>query len=88
MKQYIIILLCLVTTAIVVVSCANIASPDGGRYDEEPPVLVGAKPELGAINVNKKKMSIKFNEFIKLENASENVIISPPQIESANVRAD
>ena len=29
-----------------------------------------------------------FNEFVKLENANEKVIVSPPQIEPANVRAD
>lgn len=78
----------MVFTTMAVVSCANIGSPDGGRYDEEPPYVVSATPAQNATNVSKKKANILFNEFIKLENASENVMVSPPQIESANVRAD
>lgn len=70
-----------------IVSCANIGSPDGGRYDEEPPEVVSAIPADRAVNVDKQKISILFNEFIKLTNASEKVVISPPQLEVANVRA-
>lgn len=70
-----------------IVSCANIGSPDGGRYDEEPPEVVSAIPVDRAVNVDKQKISILFNEFVKLTNASEKVVISPPQLEVANVRA-
>lgn len=70
-----------------IVSCANIGSPDGGRYDEEPPEVVSAIPADRAVNVDKQKISILFNEFVKLTNASEKVVISPPQLEVANVRA-
>lgn len=69
-------------------ACASIGNPDGGRYDEEPPVVVSCSPADKATGVDKKKISILFNEFIKLENAYEKVVISPPQIEAANVRAD
>ncbi len=68
-------------------SCANIGSPDGGRYDEEPPVVVSSSPANKAVNNKSKKISIKFNEYIKLESASEKVVISPPQMEQPNVRA-
>lgn len=71
-----------------IVSCANIGSPDGGRYDEEPPVVMGASPADKAVNVSTPKISILFNEFVKLSNANEKVVISPPQLEAANVRAD
>lgn len=78
----------MVFTAMAVVSCANIGSPDGGRFDENPPFVVSASPAQKATNVTRKKASILFNEFIKLTNASEKVMVSPPQLESANVRAD
>lgn len=69
-------------------ACASIGNPDGGRYDETPPKVVLCTPTDRAINSDKKKISILFNEFIKLENANEKVIVSPPQIEAANIRAD
>ncbi|MCD8302376.1 MAG: Ig-like domain-containing protein [Prevotellaceae bacterium] len=70
-----------------VCSCANIGSPDGGRYDEEPPEVVGSSPDNKAVNVTGKKIKIQFNEYVNLESASEKVIISPPQIEMPNIRA-
>lgn len=70
------------------IACASIGNPDGGRYDEEPPVVVQCFPKDKSTKNDKKKLSILFNEFVKLENANEKVVVSPPQIESANVRAD
>lgn len=67
-------------------ACASTGSPDGGPYDEEPPKFVRATPEPNATNNTRKKISIEFDEFIKLENASEKVIISPPQKESPEVK--
>ena len=68
-------------------SCANIGNPDGGPYDEEPPRVVQCSPEYKSTGNNKKKISILFNEYIKMENASEKVVVSPPQIEMPNIRA-
>ncbi len=73
--------------AMSLLSCANVGSPDGGRYDEEPPEVVRSSPVNNAVNVTGKKISIRFNEYIKLDNPSEKVIISPPQVEQPNVRA-
>ncbi len=78
----------LTVAALIFVACASIGNPDGGRYDEEPPVVVQCFPKDKSTGNNKKKLSILFNEFVKLENASEKVVVSPPQIESANIRAD
>lgn len=72
----------------VLAACASIGNPDGGMYDETPPRVVACYPANGSIRHTSKKMSILFDEYIKLENASEKVIVSPPQVESANVRAD
>lgn len=70
------------------VACASIGSPDGGMYDETPPRVVSSSPADKSTGAKKKKIEILFNEYIKLENASEKVIVSPPQIEPANIRAD
>lgn len=67
-------------------ACASTGSPDGGPYDEDPPKFIRAIPEPNATNNTRKKISIEFDEFIKLENASEKVIISPPQKESPEVK--
>ena len=69
-------------------ACASIGSPDGGPYDEKPPTIVSALPHNQAVQSDKKKISILFNEYIKIENASEKVVVSPPQEEMPNVRAD
>lgn len=71
-----------------VASCASLGSPDGGRYDEEPPVVLGATPANGAVQAKDKKISIWFDEYIKLENANEKVTVSPPQQEPPNIRAE
>lgn len=70
------------------VACASMGTPDGGRYDEEPPKVVGSTPMNGSVNSKGKKINIRFDEYIKLENASEKVVISPPQLEMPNVRAE
>lgn len=69
-------------------SCASIGSPDGGRFDEEPPQVLYATPADHSLHADKKKISIWFNEYIKLENPNEKVTVSPPQIEAPNIRVD
>ena len=69
-------------------ACASIGSPDGGIFDEIPPKVVSCSPEDRSVGVSSRKMQIRFDEFIKLENAYEKVIVSPPQLEAANIRAD
>ena len=69
-----------------IVSCARMGSPDGGWYDDTPPRVVNSSPAEGAVDVKTKKVTINFNEFIKLEDAQSKVIISPPQIEQADIK--
>lgn len=68
-------------------ACASTGTPDGGPYDETPPKFVRATPEPNATNNKRKKVSIEFDEFIKIENPAEKVIISPPQTEAPEVKA-
>ena len=70
----------LVLLTALAVGCASIGSPDGGPYDETPPRFVGSTPTHGALNVTDAKVTLDFDEYIKLEKASEKVVISPPQV--------
>ena len=73
---------------LLIVACASIGSPDGGIYDEIPPKVISSSPADRSISVSARKMQIRFDEYIKLENANEKVIVSPPQLEPANIRAE
>lgn len=68
------------------VACASPGTPDGGPYDETPPRFVSASPRPGATNNLRKRISLEFDEIIKLEKASEKVIVSPPQLEAPEVK--
>ena len=67
-------------------SCARMGSPDGGWYDDDPPKVIGATPEDKGTNVKSKKVTIYFDEFIKLEDATNKVIVSPPQLEMPEIK--
>ena len=66
--------------------CAAVGNPDGGPFDETPPRITNSHPQNGATGVNTRKVTIDFNEFIKLENANEKVVISPPQTEQPEIK--
>ena len=67
--------------------CARMGSPDGGWYDDDPPRVIGSTPAEGATNVATQKIAILFDEYIKLADASQTVIVSPPQLEMPEIKA-
>jgi hypothetical protein len=73
------VLLFALTAALGIHSCANVASPTGGLYDEAPPKMLRAKPDFNALNVTPKKIQIEFDENVKIEKPLEKIIITPPQ---------
>lgn len=77
----------LLLTLTLMAACARMGNPDGGWYDETPPRVVGASPTEKATGVKTRKLHIRFNEFIKIENATENVVVSPPQLETPDIKA-
>ena len=62
------------------IACASIGSPDGGPFDEAPPVFLSSTPAPMALGVKDKRVTLEFDEYIKIEKAAEKVVISPPQI--------
>lgn len=76
------LILCLTVT-----SCARMGQPDGGWYDETPPRVISASPAERAVQMKSKKIYINFNEYIKIENATENVVVSPTQLEEPEIKS-
>ena len=72
---------------VVIYSCANIGSPNGGPYDEDPPKFVSSTPAPNQVNYKGKKIEILFDELIQIDKPSENVIITPPQMELPIIRS-
>lgn len=66
---------CCLTTP---VGCARISHPGGGPKDSLPPILVKTQPAQGALNFKEKRVSIHFNEYVQLKDATKHFLMSPP----------
>ena len=77
---------CLITPMLY--SCAKMGAPDGGWYDETPPHVVGAMPAEKSTHVSKRNIRINFNEFVKIDNPTQNVVVSPPQLEVPEIKGE
>ncbi len=82
--KYILYMVCLFS----IISCARMGQPDGGWYDETPPQIIGSSPLDKATNVKSRKIYIYFNEYIQLDNPTEKVVVSPPQVEAPNIKGE
>lgn len=77
-----------VAIAAALYSCASVGRIEGGPYDETPPRFLSATPAPGSLHSRKRKISIEFDEFIKLEKPNEKVVISPPQVQQPEMKAN
>jgi uncharacterized protein (DUF2141 family) len=68
----------IVLSIVVISGCAKRGSPTGGPVDSIPPVLINASPKINSLNFDSKEIRLTFDEFIKLDNVDEQLIISPP----------
>ena len=84
--KYLFFCLAMLLTAFLAQHCANAVAPTGGPKDETPPKVVGTVPENHSINFNGKKIELTFDEYITLENANQNVLISPPLNEKPDIK--
>lgn len=84
--KYLFYCLSVLLTAFLAQRCANAVAPTGGPKDERPPVVVEAMPENHSVNFIGKKIEITFDEYITLENANQNVMISPPMTEKPDIK--
>ena len=67
-----------VLAAFLLVGCANVVTPSGGPKDVTPPVVLESSPANNSTNFKGKSIHLTFDEFITLNNPSNNVLISPP----------
>ncbi|MBT8261381.1 MAG: Ig-like domain-containing protein [Bacteroidia bacterium] len=59
-------------------NCAKKGRPSGGPRDTIPPIIVRSVPENFTTNFGETEIRIFFDEYIKLKDLGENLIISPP----------
>ncbi|MBQ5663221.1 MAG: Ig-like domain-containing protein [Bacteroidaceae bacterium] len=76
------------TMLLLIAACASMGTPDGGPYDETPPVLLTSTPQVNAKNVKGNKIVLEFDEFIRLQNAYEKIVVSPPQIQQPEIKVN
>ena len=72
----------------VLYSCASIGNPEGGPQDKLPPIFVKSEPEPDALNFNKSKIELSFDEIVTLDDPSNKIIVSPAQTEMPKLTAN
>lgn len=60
------------------VDCAKRGNPEGGARDTIPPVIERTVPENYSTNFDDEEIRIYFDEYIKLKDLQQQLIISPP----------
>lgn len=60
------------------IDCAKRGNPEGGPRDTIPPVIVRSAPENYSTQFKENEIRIHFDEYIKLKNLQQQLIISPP----------
>lgn len=77
--QHYILIFSVVAVTVIMAACASIGRPEGGPRDETPPVFIKSTPMQGETNVKKVKLELLFDENLKIDDASNKVVISPAQ---------
>lgn len=70
-------IICFLVIAFTLYRCANQITPTGGPRDKRPPVLLESKPTNNEKNVKLKSIELTFDEYVKLNNPKEEIMISP-----------
>lgn len=78
MKGKFLYIIFLILFSLSFVDCAKRGNPEGGSRDTIPPIIVNALPENYSTQFKGKEIRIQFNEYIKLKNLQQQLIISPP----------
>lgn len=76
-KHVVLILFLFVTVLLIIQSCAQMASPPGGKKDTLAPKLISTIPVNKSKNYRGKKLELNFNEFINVRNLTQELLITP-----------
>ncbi|MET0463672.1 MAG: Ig-like domain-containing protein [Chitinophagaceae bacterium] len=77
--------LVLITGTVTGPGCANIVPPQGGPKDTLPPVLRRVTPADSSFKFNRDRIDFVFDEYIDLDNAQQNLIMSPMPSSPPNI---
>jgi len=67
-------------------ACATVVAPNGGPKDVTPPQIVSAKPTNYQLRFNTREIKISFDEFVKLNNVNEQLLITPSFKEQPEIK--
>lgn len=85
-KQFFNLILALLISFLMWVSCANPVAPTGGPKDETPPEFLGSEPVNRARNFNTDRIDLVFDEFVVLKDLNQQLLVSPPMEEKLDVK--
>lgn len=68
---------CVILWALILSGCANISAPTGGKKDTRPPKLTVVSPADSQKNVRVTEITLRFDEYVTVSDASKEVIVSP-----------
>lgn len=70
-------ILILLGSAIIFWQCARQGQPAGGPKDVDAPILISSNPTNGQKNFTGKNITLIFDEYVKLKDPKEEIIINP-----------
>ena len=73
-----IIYLISISLFLLIMGCAKQGSPQGGPKDEDPPAVLECIPENYSTHFSENKIKIEFDEFVQLQNITQQLLVSPP----------
>jgi len=76
-KQVVLLFFLFIATLLIVQSCAQMASPPGGKKDTLAPKLVTSVPLNKSKNYKGKKLELTFNEYVNVRNLNQELLITP-----------
>ena len=74
-------IIAIAVASIVAIACAKQITLTGGAKDVKPPETKECTPANGSTNFSEKHITVKFNEYIKLNDVASKLIVSPPMDE-------
>ncbi|MCP4123944.1 MAG: hypothetical protein GY751_19525 [Bacteroidetes bacterium] len=78
MRRFLLPIIILAFVSLLITGCATVSSPTGGPRDATPPSLVSSSIRNGSVDFDGKTIIMTFNEYVKLNNPSQNIFSSPP----------
>lgn len=74
---FILVIIASITILNIGTGCAVQIPPSGGARDSLPPIMEKAWPADSTKNFRASKITLAFNEYVSVDNAQQNVIVSP-----------